>query len=56
MQPQDLDARYELSFSYAAIGEVQKTEAEFNQAVAIDPDSNRVAEMRKRLSIGRNAR
>src|SRR5438128_4663507 len=50
MEPQDVDARYELSLSYAAIGEAQNAEAEFNQAVAVDRDSNRVAEMRKRLS------
>jgi Flp pilus assembly protein TadD len=49
-KPQDIDARYELSLSYAATGQPRKAEDLLNQTAAMDRDTNRVAEMRKKFS------
>jgi thioredoxin-like negative regulator of GroEL len=48
--PDDVEARYELSLSYAAINEKDKATDQFNRASRLDHDSARADEMKKKLT------
>ena len=46
--PEDVEARYQVSFSYAAIHEKEKAMDQFNHAAQMDHDSAHVEEMKKK--------
>ena len=50
LRPNDIEARYELALSYAAANQKEKAAEQFNRAAAMDRDSARVEDMRKKLA------
>lgn len=50
LKPDDVEARYELALGYAATKQKEKAAEQFNRAAAMDRDSTRVVDMRKKLA------